>query len=97
MKRTLKRGLKVLEIVKGEANIAVEFASAQIAQVNGGLYDSRVTECHSMPSAMKRFSELLQVTWTYFLAAMSLSCFKVPVFDAFCDNPRFEFTILKLS
>ena len=29
-KRTLKRELKVLEIVKGEANIAVEFASVGI-------------------------------------------------------------------
>ena len=27
VKRTLKRGLKVLEIVKGEANVAVEYAS----------------------------------------------------------------------
>ena len=31
-KRTLKRELKVLEIVKGEANIAVEFASAEIGE-----------------------------------------------------------------
>ena len=31
VKRTLKRELKVLEIVKGEANIAVEFAHAWIA------------------------------------------------------------------
>ena len=30
-KRTLKRELKVLEIVKGEANIAVEFAFYWIA------------------------------------------------------------------
>jgi hypothetical protein len=30
-KRTLKRELKVLEIVKGEANIAVEYASSRIA------------------------------------------------------------------
>ena len=31
-KRTLKRELKVLEIVKGEANIAVEFAPLWIAR-----------------------------------------------------------------
>ncbi len=31
-KRTLKRELKVLEIVKGEANIAVEFALLRIAR-----------------------------------------------------------------
>ena len=30
-KRTLKRELKVLEIVKGEANVAVEFARSWIA------------------------------------------------------------------
>ena len=34
-KRTLKRELKVLEIVKGEANIAVEFALLWIAYCQG--------------------------------------------------------------
>ena len=65
--------------------------------VNDGISDLRATEVLYLSSAMVSVSELSQVTWTYFLAAMSLSCFKVPVFVAFCDNPRFEFTILKLS
>ena len=33
VKRTLKRELKVLEIVKGEANIAVEFSTCDVPSV----------------------------------------------------------------
>ena len=44
-KRTLKRELKVLEIVKGEANIAVEFALLWIACCESFRLYARVTEC----------------------------------------------------
>ena len=90
VKRTLKRELKVLEIVKGEANIAVEYATVRVGVRSNRvlvIQGNRLTSFRA--NSDEFFSQLLAASFNY-LEAELVQCGKITVFAVCPRHPRIE-------
>ena len=86
-KRTLKRELKVLEIVKGEANIAVESAHAWIACWFGSALVCQGNRSYELLSLSSWFLHVWEGSTNLALEAKPISCFKVTALEVLLAIP----------
>ena len=86
-KRTLKRELKVLEIVKGEANIAVESAHAWIACWFGSALVCQGNRSYELHSLSSWFLHVWEGSTNLALEAKPISCFKVTALEVLLAIP----------
>ena len=87
VKRTLKRELKVLEIVKGEANIAVESAHAWIACWFGSALVCQGNRSYELLSLSSWFLHVWEGSTNLALEAKPISCFKVTALEVLLAIP----------